>query len=151
MRRCRRNESALLAFSPLNDPRLAGQPVSADWCSDIVVTNRTCWPLKHLMTPTLTWLFQPTPPRSPQESATSPRPERPRNRPTLCTEHRPKLIRTVRLRIAPSQRSTRTIRHIALKNVPYRRKTTCCSLEASRQVLAETRSSPNQVAGTVQG
>src|SRR6056297_1224757 len=68
-------------------------------------------------------------PRSPQEPAASPRHEPPRNRPTLCTEHRPKLMRTVRSRIASLPRSVRTIRHIALKNVPYRRKTTCCSLK----------------------
>ena len=89
--------------------------------------------------------------RSPQEPAASPRHEPPRNRPTLRTEHRPKLMRTVRSRIDPLQRIARTIRHIALKNVPYRRKTTCCSLKPPGKCSPKHVASPNQVAGTVQG
>src|SRR6056297_3510158 len=102
-------------------------------------------------------------PRSPQEPAASPRHEPPRNRPTLCTEHRPKLMRTVRSRIASLPRSVRTIRHIALKPCFAERlgaipkEDHLLLFEApvlvskATQVLAETRSSPIQAAGTVQG
>lgn len=53
--------------------------------------------------------------------------DRPRKRPTQVYEHRDKLTLNHRLRNHPLVRMTRWIRHVALKNVPYRRKVACCS------------------------